>query len=166
MKIHKLFSLILVLGGCAYFDNETPEISVKNSSSYPVTFELENSIDGEQTLTPGTSGVYTAGSAKLVYYKSVPGLRVTPVSQTKNFVEFTDTPAITLRVMNHFAEAVNLSAAGYIDSEPLSVAANTLASGTIYTNRPQFTVETTSGFPASCEFVYDKDQNTVFVTVR
>jgi len=96
----------------------------------------------------------------LNYYDNIYTFYDIPLSEIKSYV---------VKVMNMTGEKVTLKAGEWMDdmidiTPGYTDDAN--HTGTIYTDKPNFTVETESGFPAVIDTKFNKENNTFMVVIK
>jgi hypothetical protein len=151
-----------------YHSNQEPlpTATVKNDSTYTVSFRLQRSGTGgteNLTLPAGESRVIDNAYASVLSFSSTPKPWVT-YDKNDSEIVFRDADPITVKIENHFFIDISLSANGYMENDPLSVEKNDCVTGTIYTKTPSFTVDA-NGFPAEVKYNIAND-GIMYVVVR
>jgi hypothetical protein len=145
-------------------DTDAMNKTITNGSDYPVSFKY--SYTGEYTLAPGQSVTFKGEKPYGPEYYT-PQYRVYleySGSAYGGTGVFKNRTSYSVKVNNTLSEKVTLSDVGYMENPISNMAASTSGhTGKIYTDKPDFTVATESGYPANA--AYSFDGSTFMVTI-
>jgi hypothetical protein len=159
---------------CAFIlfscESDSLHCAISNNSSYPVSFQFSTVYTDEFSLQPGETAVYDSiGNVGLNYFK-VNGVtqdekrKQVEYSISYRDAEFIDFSPITVNVYNTLAIPVNLTANGYMGTEPMLIGAGKDDGvNAIYTRTPNFNVATDS-YPAIAD--YEIKNGVMYVLIR
>jgi PBP1b-binding outer membrane lipoprotein LpoB len=163
-KLYTTFLILVVFFvGC----KTNPGTTVINEADREVTFRYSRYDTTNVTLSPGQSatseyfhtGLYDLKPAKRVTQKMIG-------SNTDNVITITTLPSWEVRVKNTLAEAISLTADGWMD-EMVNIlpgdADDVNHKGRIYTNKPSFRAASAT-FLGAVDYVIVGD--VIYVTIR
>jgi len=169
-KLFFVLALAFVLFSCGFEEQEPGTASIKNLSiNFDVTYKLGNME--EAVIQKGSEDTFALNALYITMKVYEPSKRVK--LQTKHpykndiICTFSDRDNYTVKVNNTTGENVTLGADGWMNVMANIEPGNTNDAnhtGRIYTDSPNFSVDTTSGFPA--EVVYNFSGDTFMVTIR
>jgi len=131
--------------------------NVINNSSYSVTYSFMHNLS-EYTLKPNSSDYYNK-RLRLDNYSAIPP-RVSYTNDYKT-IEFFNTPAREIKIINNIDRDVFITAQGCIDNEPVIIPANSDVTENIYNNTPTIYGITIDGFMIKCTL--SKDGQSVII---
>jgi len=165
-KICIFFNILYILfSGCTA--HNWPDSIITNNSEFQVMFKFNNT--GEKSLEIGESVVFKTEAYQHIEYYS-PDKRVYftyEAADTGYTGQFNTLQSWLVKVNNAIGENVTLSADGWMETMVDIIPGNDddeNHNGTIYTNNPNFSVSTESGFPAAAKF--NKTDTIIFVTIQ
>jgi len=172
MRKLAIFVVILTCGlvfGCN-FEEQNPGITtVKNTSTnFDVTYQFKDKLD--RTIVKGNEESFRRPLYDYINsYEPSKRVLLNTKYPHKNDVIFTfsERNSYEIKVNNAIGENATLSANGWMEVMDNITPGNTDDAnhkGRIYTDKPNFTVLTTSGFPA--EIIYNFSSNVFLVTIR
>jgi len=147
--------LLILFSGCDA--HNWSDSVITNNSTFPVTFKFNNTDEislatGEKTVfeTEAYQHIERYSPEKRVYFTH----EATDAGYTG---QFNTRPSWTVKVNNALNEKATLSADGWMDTMDDILSGNAddpNHTGKIYTNKPNFSVSTASGFPAVAKYTY------------
>jgi len=128
-------AIVFLLASCDLFGGN---ITIYNSSSYPVTFEFSRGNRDIHSLSSGRTGTFSASTAFLERFSSEG--RVSYRMSDRYTGEFFDTVPYLLEIRNTLSILVTVSERnGFMDMGEIIVNPHeVLTAGSIYTSRPGF----------------------------
>ena len=165
MRKYGFIALFITAGaffGCGY-PLASRDIPIANESAHDVSFETQRGT--QATVLAGQSiTVRCDMGAQPRSFESTPPKRVAFVSNGMWSGRFVGLQSMPIVVYNTLSIPVELSAGGYLDTDPMAIPADSNDNiGTIYNTSPAFAVSTVS-FPATADFQIVG--GTMYVTIR
>ena len=162
------FIILPLLFSCEL--NNWADTIIKNDSDFSVSFKFSNTEQlslpaGSQTTFP------TKAYQRLESYAPDKRVYFSYSSTNDGYTgEFRSRQSWTVKVINSLDQPASLNADGWMDSIeniPNGDQSGDLSyQGKVYTEKPNFTVITSSGFPAAAVYGRDSDTGDFFVTIQ
>ncbi|MDR1839092.1 MAG: hypothetical protein LBQ93_05845 [Treponema sp.] len=161
-RLFVVFCVLLVLFSSCNDDNWADSVITNNSEEFEVTFKFNNTE--QKTLASKESVVFeTTAYQHIENYFPEKRVYFTYKADNKGYKgQFQTRQSWIVNVRNTLDEDVILSADGWM--EEMTIQADNMGGNRIYTDNPNFSVSTTSGFPAVV--IYYKEDTTLFVTIK
>jgi hypothetical protein len=163
----KRVGLLIIISLVLFAGCSDTTIVVTNNTSKDITYTLRVYPNIESHVArahdTNTHGAKNGLSHGLVNYvpSSLPeSIYLETRGDTYTFNEI----VIPIRVYNALKKDIELSAEGYLDTNPLVVNGEGEKNGLLYTKTPKFDAKTTDGYPANIAYVFD--DNKCLVTVH
>jgi len=150
--------------------NNWADTIIKNESDFTVTFKFDNTE--ELSISAGTQTAFpTKAYQRLESYSPDKRVCFTYSSANDGYTgEFHTRQSWTVKVINSLGQTASLSADDWMDSIddiPNGDQSNeTDYQGKVYTEKPIFTVVTSSGFPAAAVYNRDSETGDFLVTIQ
>jgi hypothetical protein len=167
-KMALCFIILPLLFSCEF--NNWADTIIKNDSDFSVTFKFDNTE--QLSLSAGTQTTFpTKAYQHLESYSPDKRVYFTYSSTNDGYTgEFHTRQSWTVKVINSLGQTATLSADGWMDSIddiPTGDQSNeTDYQGKVYTANPNFTVVTSSGFPAAAVYERDSETEDFLVTIQ
>jgi hypothetical protein len=159
---------VLLFAGC---ESDSLHCAISNNSSYPVSFQFRSVYTDEFALHPGETEIYDSiGNPSLNYFKINGVFQNEKRKQVEYRIshrdaEFIDFSAITIKVYNTLSIPVELSADGYMATDPMPINASEIDKvNIIYTETPNFVV-TTDTYSAVADYTI-QDDGIMYLTIH
>ena len=157
----------VIFSSCS--SNNWDDSVITNNSEFSVNFKFNNTKEFTLNNIGDIVSFKTEAYQHLVYYSPEKRVSFTYKSTNEGYTgEFNNLPSWEINVNNALGgEKATLNADGWMDEmEDILSGYNNddNHNGKIYTNKPNFSVETESGFPAVAKFNFD--DNKYYVTIQ
>ena len=125
--------------------------TIHNQSSFDVTFSLRKTSSYKVLSGKTFIGARNDLGVAIDKYESCTPNRVAFVEINLREGKFIDLPSIPVQIYNTLSFPVTLTADGFLEIEPMSVAIGDANTNTIFTKNPILTI-TSNSFPATADF--------------